>query len=448
MLRACALHIHKPSEDMSDTNIVIGAGITGLTAAITLQNAGKKVVVVEASERPGGRLVRIERNGDAAEAGGQGIHSNYRDMLGLIRAEGLGGDLMPQLNHQAGHLSRQGALCYPKGNLGLAKLMGPRGTRDLAWFVTRYLMLSKKFDLFESSVDIPAYDNATAAEAFSWAGEGFRDYVLRPAAHAMSNTTPEFTNFYFLLNLMKLVATTKVMTLRRGNASIAEHLAKKLDVRYGVGAKKILTKKGDTEAVLLEDGKTLKASHVILTAPMDRAAEIIPDDLIAEREFFSKFPNSPFVLVYFFLDRPLPTEAFVYVGHAFRDVAFNMAINHTVKTPHLVKSGKAIISAWSSFPRSAELIRKPDSEVIKQALNEIEVFFPGITGWVEEARVQRHNWGIARLSPGQHGKILKFKKNVEALSGISFAGNDYDGVHMESGVRGGLRAAQRALKHK
>jgi len=250
-----------------------------------------------------------------------------------------------------------------------------------------------------------------------------------------------------LLNLMKLVATTKVMTLRHGNVSIAEHLAKKLDVRYGIGAKKILTNKGKTEGVLLEDGKALTARHVILTAPMNCAAEIIPDDLVAEQRFFSEFPNSPFVLVYFFLDRPLPTEAFVYVGHAFRDVAFNMALNHTVKTPHLVRSGKAIISAWSSFPKSGELIGKPDSEVIQQALNEIEVFFPGISRWVEEARVQRHHWGIARLSPGQHGKILEFKRNVEALSGISFAGNDYDGVHMESGVRGGLRAAQRALKH-
>jgi len=36
--------------------VVIGAGLAGLSAALTLQKAGREVRVVEASDRPGGRL--------------------------------------------------------------------------------------------------------------------------------------------------------------------------------------------------------------------------------------------------------------------------------------------------------------------------------------------------------------------------------------------------------
>ncbi|MBN2977125.1 FAD-dependent oxidoreductase [Pseudomonas sp. MAFF 301380] len=74
----------------------------------------------------------------------------------------------------------------------------------------------------------------------------------------------------------------------------------------------------------------------------------------------------------------------------------------------------------------------------------MEAFFPNISNWVDEAQVVRHQWGMARYAPGAHRRILDFKRHAESLHGISFAGNDFDGVHMESGVRSARRAAHRA----
>lgn len=432
---------------MNDTTIVIGAGITGLTAANKLKCAGREVIVLEASNRSGGRIIRLTRKGDAAEGGAQGVHSNYREMLKLIESHGLTKDLVVQSNIHAGYLDRQGNIRHPKGITGLAKLMGTRGARDLAWFVTRYLVMSKRFSCFETHRDIPAYDNVTAAEAFSWAGEDFRDFLLRPGAHAMTGATLEHTNLYHFINVMKLVATTKVMTLRTGNVTLAERMAERLQVRYETPVAKILANHGGVEGVLLANGQTLKANHVIVACSIDRAAQLLPADMQISTNFLSTFPHAPLQLVYFFLDRPLQTEAYVYMGHAYRNTVFNMALNHTVKTPHLVPSGKAIISAWSCYPDAPVLAGQSDESVIAQALSDMEAFFPGIPQWVEEARVQRHAWGFGRPTPGLHAKILQFKREAETFHGISFAGNDYDGVHMESGVRGGLRAAERALKN-
>ena len=43
---------------MSDSSdvLIIGAGLAGLSAAITLQAAGRDVRIIESSDRPGGRV--------------------------------------------------------------------------------------------------------------------------------------------------------------------------------------------------------------------------------------------------------------------------------------------------------------------------------------------------------------------------------------------------------
>ncbi|WLI08789.1 NAD(P)/FAD-dependent oxidoreductase [Pseudomonas sp. FP597] len=430
---------------MNDNTIVIGAGLAGLTAASTLKAAGKNVVVLEASNCAGGRTMRITHNGDAAEAGAQGVHSGYLELLKLVKRYGLSGDLIPQSNTQACYLSRSGEHVFPSGNFGVRKLLGVRGTAELAWFMVRYMLMMKKFSLYEIHRDIPEYDNISTAEAFSGTSEEFKDYFLRPAAHAMVGTDIEHTNLYHFLNLVKLVLTTKVMTLRRGIASLAEAIADTLDVRYESEVEKLLYERGHVTGVLLKSGATMKADHVIVACPIGAAAKIVPEEYVVQREFLSAFPNVPLSLVYFFLDRPLKTSAYVYMGHGHRKATFNMALNHTLKTPHLVPSGKTIISAWPCYPDSALLAQQSDAEIIAKALDDMEIFFPGIAGMVEEAKVQRHHWGFARLSPGMHAKILEFKRQAQELRGVSFAGNDYDGVHMESAVQSGARAAERVI---
>lgn len=54
--------------------VVVGAGFAGITAARELGNAGKKVVVLEARDRIGGRTWLEERMGKPLELGGTWIH--------------------------------------------------------------------------------------------------------------------------------------------------------------------------------------------------------------------------------------------------------------------------------------------------------------------------------------------------------------------------------------
>jgi phytoene dehydrogenase-like protein len=51
--------------------IVIGAGLTGLACAFRLQQAGIPVLLLEASDSPGGVIATVEANGFRFEAGPQ-----------------------------------------------------------------------------------------------------------------------------------------------------------------------------------------------------------------------------------------------------------------------------------------------------------------------------------------------------------------------------------------
>ncbi len=67
--------------------IIIGAGISGLAAAKTLINAGYKVIVLEASDRYGGRIKTVDVGGYKADFGASWIHGINGNPLNKLANE-------------------------------------------------------------------------------------------------------------------------------------------------------------------------------------------------------------------------------------------------------------------------------------------------------------------------------------------------------------------------
>ena len=68
---------------MSNSVVVIGAGLAGMNAAIQLQKAGRDVVVLEAAERAGGRVQSDSIDGFTCDRGFQLINAKYPELIAL-----------------------------------------------------------------------------------------------------------------------------------------------------------------------------------------------------------------------------------------------------------------------------------------------------------------------------------------------------------------------------
>ena len=91
-LGAAALIGCGPSSDRGRRDadvIVIGAGLSGLHAALMLEAAGLSVIVVEASDRIGGRMVTLDDLPGAPEAGGQQVGQTYARVRARAAEAGL-----------------------------------------------------------------------------------------------------------------------------------------------------------------------------------------------------------------------------------------------------------------------------------------------------------------------------------------------------------------------
>ncbi len=81
------------AQEVADV-IVLGAGLSGLNAALLLQEQGQEVIVLEGRTRAGGRLYTLDDVPGAPEAGGSGIGMGYARLID--RANTLGIRLVPQ----------------------------------------------------------------------------------------------------------------------------------------------------------------------------------------------------------------------------------------------------------------------------------------------------------------------------------------------------------------
>src|SRR5213592_202786 len=75
---------------MTDPQVVIiGAGVAGLTAARELSAAGARVLVLEARDRLGGRVMTHHTADGPVELGAEFVHGAFRETLAVVEEAGL-----------------------------------------------------------------------------------------------------------------------------------------------------------------------------------------------------------------------------------------------------------------------------------------------------------------------------------------------------------------------
>jgi putrescine oxidase len=258
--------------------IVVGAGVTGLTIAHRLAGEGRDVLVLEARDRVGGRLLtetHVQDDAADLEAGGQWVSPDQTALLGLIDELGL--QTFPR--YRSGdslYVDRSGAALRFTDELPVA---GPTATA--------IAQLTELLDGLAAEMD-PArpWDHPNAGDLDSisfraWLEQQCDDAeacdnvalfvgpaMLTKPAHAfsalqavlMAASAGSFTN---------LVDADFILDRRvaGGLASVPRALAERLGDRVRLGADVDLVEWGDDCAVVHVGGGTHAARRVVLAVP-------------------------------------------------------------------------------------------------------------------------------------------------------------------------------------
>ncbi len=256
--------------------IVVGAGISGLSAAWRLQSAGVDVVVVDKAARPGGRFHSIAVNGCTMEAGANFITDSYRIVPRLAAAVNLKLERVSSGSAIAidGKI-RAFRASWPPSAVR-AGILSPRDATaalpGLMRFGTRY----RRNGTFDP-LNWLALDAIPATE---WA----QDLGL----HAMLERAwrPAYHGFYFLDTQASSAAAVAAMaqhglrqhtlTIRGGLSTLTDALATRLEVHTGVTVTEIT--EAASEVLVRTDCGDYRADAAVVAVPGPRADGIMALD--------------------------------------------------------------------------------------------------------------------------------------------------------------------------
>ncbi len=406
--------------------VVVGAGIAGLAAATSLRRAGHDVVVVESSDRVGGRAITLRRAGtdDLCDVGTQYYHSNYKRTLALIREVGLE-PFMSTIHGKTRFFDEgvKGGTFLVDHRLPVLKSLGVGGNLALVGFLLHRL-LRHRLDPYVLE-DLPAIDDAAALDVSGEVGR----FLVRLVARVGALADHDDISLYQALRLIRIILLTDYVTLSGGIASLHETLAESLDVRLEMPVERLVIEKDAVCGVALAgSGEVIGADHVVVAATPHAADKMLPEDW-QERDFLEGVRMPPFAMVSFFLDRPLEKNVWSYFLP--ESCLVSMCVDASQKNPAMVPSGRAILQAYPTHPGNALLVEKGDDEIVEEVRQALTPWFPDLGDWTESAHVTRHPCGVPLFPVGQNGRALGFVQTIGRRRGVSFCGDYLSGGYLE-----------------
>ena len=241
---------------MSDSSdvLIIGAGLAGLSAAITLQPAGRNVRVIESSDRPGGRVTSDLIDGFICDRGFQLINSKYPALIDL--------DVIKEIDFIQAPRVIEIALGNDRRALGDPRV-APWTALDKATGT-----IPEKLTLLRFLASSPK-ENQSVEDVLKAAGTTYVR-VLRPFLQGVFLTDPKNVDARYGKSVIKSFVTGSPGVPRKGVGELSKALAARISpITYGVQVDSLEGKIVKTSA------GDFKASTIIVATDATTATQLL-----------------------------------------------------------------------------------------------------------------------------------------------------------------------------
>ncbi len=416
--------------------IVVGAGISGLSAAYNLYKNNISTIVLEASQRVGGRMTTDMIGDHPFDRGAQFLSSSYTNILSLINEIDLGSQLLT-LPEQGGIIHHQKIVKLKQSKPYQAFTKGLFPWKDLPRITKNLLTYRNSFSQLSLS-DYSAWTDFDTENASDWSnrlfGNNYTEYFIEPILEGFYFQTPEDTSKSLALVLGAFTwRKAKTLTLKNGLGSLPEALAKKLSVKLDVRVQKIIPT--DTHVRIITNRDEFRASYVILATPATETIRLYDSANPIERTLlktkYSSTINAALITNHQWRHLPQLNNLYgILIPRRERNSISAIAIeyckyksNSEQEHLNIMLAGRQAQKHWSDT----------EQQLLQNILPEVGKYFPNISDHLLETKIIRWAEAIPYSAVGRSKNILEYRKNTVMDRRVLLSG-DYMGMPFTEGA--------------
>jgi oxygen-dependent protoporphyrinogen oxidase len=450
--------------DSAPLTIVIGAGISGLTCAFALKQSGQKVLLLEATERPGGVIQTAEENGYLFELGPQSFNATTElaelcDDLGITEQLLEAPRAAPRYVLVAGVLKQ---VPFSPGSF--------IGSDLLSW--------SSKYSLLKDMVSTttpPEPDESVAAFVRRKFSAELLDRLVGPFVSGIYAGDPEmlslraaFPKLYeaeksagsLIRGRLRAGAKAGKQTVTRararpglvsfgpGNGMLIVALAKELGsvLRHKVDVIAI-QRTGDQFKIGIRNGRdceVLTCDQLVLATPTTASSQMLAEMIPEASQVLAQIPYAPAAIVSLGYKQE-------QVGRSLNGFGFLAPRSSGLRTlgsvwnsslfPSRAPKGHMLLSNFVGGATDPAAIALTEQELTDLVHREISPIL-NIAGSPVIARVTRYSRAIPQYNLGHLERLQKIRAAVASVSGLWLIGNYWAGPAVGACVQQAMAVAK------
>jgi len=435
---------------MTDIDVlIVGGGISGLSIAWWLAQAGVYVEVWEQDNRPGGKIKSVKKDGYLTEQAASMILNFRPEVTNFMTASGLEAHKVLRADMANRYLVHDGQLLSLPMKLGamimsplwslrgkLRMLMEPfipkggNAQETVSKFITRRLgheVLEKAMGSFVSGTLASDPDLANA-------------YAVLPRLTALEQRYGSFTLGMLIHKLLRrrTATITEGFSFQGGMSTLVDSLARTPGIQFRSGHKVIGIEQCKNAWSVTSCAATVRAQQVVLSTPPEITASLV-NPLDSElATYLLGIDMAPLSVVHLGFSRaaihhsldgtgflvPLregfPVTGCLWMSSMFQD-----------RTPQ----GKVLFSSYLGGATQPTAVDWDDERSIAAVMEVLQRLL-GVKADPENVRIDRHYQGLPLYYGNYTGRIVAIATRLEQLPGL----------HLEANYRGGVSVRDRIAR--